>query len=129
MGLLRVEGRHGRRFRLSVSMFRCDLAGYQAGVDHTKTKPRGREHEAPAPKRAEDDGRRGTNLHRRRRRRRQPRMPPAVVLLLGLEGAGKTKILYHLKLGALRDVALKAVHFGPTAAFNYEVVSRHFDGT
>jgi ADP-ribosylation factor protein 1 len=53
----------------------------------------------------------------------------ATILLLGLADAGKTKILYHIKLGSLRDVAMRQIHFEPTTAFNYEICPRIVDGT
>lgn len=52
-----------------------------------------------------------------------------VVILLGLNGAGKTKILYTLKLGQLTDQTFREVEFEPTSAFNFEVVPWFFDKT
>ena len=49
--------------------------------------------------------------------------------MLGCEGAGKTHVLYHCKLGPVRDIAMKRLTFEPTPAFNYEVVPRVVDGT
>lgn len=52
---------------------------------------------------------------------------PIVVLLAGLDNAGKTKILYHSKLGDLRNLTRSEVNFEPTPAFNYEVVPRTYE--
>jgi GTPase SAR1 family protein len=49
-------------------------------------------------------------------------MTNPVVLMVGLDQAGKTKILYTLKLGEVTDEKFREVNFDPTAAFNFEVV-------
>ena len=42
--------------------------------------------------------------------------------MLGLDDAGKTKILYTLKLGEVTDDKFREVNFDATVAFNFEVV-------
>lgn len=45
-----------------------------------------------------------------------------VVLITGLDGAGKTKMLYTLKLGEVTEQSYREVKFEPTVGFNFEVV-------
>jgi len=49
-------------------------------------------------------------------------MANPTVLMVGLDEAGKTKILYTLKLGEVTDEKFREVNFDPTVAFNFEVV-------
>lgn len=49
-------------------------------------------------------------------------MTNPVVLMVGLDQAGKTKILYTLKLGEVTDDRFREVNFDPTVAFNFEIV-------
>ncbi|KAH9260547.1 hypothetical protein BASA81_001014 [Batrachochytrium salamandrivorans] len=46
-----------------------------------------------------------------------------ILLLMGLDEAGKTKLLYTLKLGQITESDYRAVEFEPTVAFNYELLT------